>query len=167
MVGPLWAWNPLAELCGLGCWGGGQCPQSLWVGPKTVGTWVHSDVPMFFRAQGIWNPRKVWSVSLVLQRTQETRGVGIPPTGHTLNHWASHFPWAYSLKWEPLLGVEGSPEIVSARPSLPQPCASGTSWGGSRWLSWAMAPETPEPRAPLAPTGRDKFLCLILPFGVV
>lgn len=76
-----------------------------------------------------------------------------------------HPPLAYVLKWEPLLEVEGSPEITGSRPSSAV-CARDFL-GRQQMAHLGHGPCDPRPRGSRAPNGRDKSLCLILPFSVV
>lgn len=124
---------------------------------------------MFFRVLGIWNSEKVWSNLPCF--------TGDPEDHRGWNPYRSHTKPGQSCQWASLLPhspvhSNGSFSWRRRGPQrllvldLLQPCASGTSWGGSRWLSgpWLLRPHTPGLHDSI---GRDKFPCLILPFGVL
>lgn len=83
-AGPLWAWGPLAGLRGWDAGVEGSVHKASEWAPKL---WVHEYTHMFLcssgrRGSGILERSGL--VSLVLQGTQNARGPGASPRGHTL-----------------------------------------------------------------------------------
>lgn len=164
---PLQAWRPPAGLPGLGRVGEGSV-RELRVGPQNCGYESAHRCSHVFGALGSWSLKRSGPICLVLRGPEDQ--TGWDPAGHTLSQGKAATGRPCSLP-PPLPRRSHSGSSLSGRRrgpqrwavlDLPQLCASGTSWGGSGWLSWARAPETPGPRAPWVYTETSPPACSAL-----